>query len=381
LKITEIKIFHNKAPIILPESWRPAWWEPDVHPQKTTSFAFYEVSTDEGITGIGPCPNPDIPIDDFVKSTLIGQDPFYVERFWSLNMAGRESIMGTPSLGGLEIALWDIIGKKVGQPVYKLLGACRDKVLAYVATAQLHSPKEHCREAVAYRDRGVKAIKLRLHRPNSVDDLNVVKAVRDAVGDDMEILVDANQNNRSVNYNYWSRREALRMARELERLGVFFLEEPLPLWELEHLAEIAASVEMPITGGEHLGHVYQFRDLLFSGAFDIVQPDLVMDNIGITGAKKIAIMADSVGRSIVPHVLTGGVSGLCIATTMQFLATVENGPFLEYPLEPPALTVETQQKMLEEPLLIDKDGYVHVPQKPGIGVEIKEDVVEEYRRA
>ena len=376
MEITEIEIVRSKSPIVLPRAWRPAWLEPDAKPIKTTGFAFYRVHTDEGVTGIGPCSSRDI--DPFVKSTLIGQDPSYVERFWDLNMSGRGTVLGRGSCGGLEIALWDIIGKAAGRPLYKLLGAYRDKVTAYAATAQLHSAEEHAREAVEFRDRGIRAMKLRLHRPKPEDDLEVVKAVRDAVGDDVTILVDANQNHQSIHYDYWSRRTVLRVARELERLDVYWLEEPLPRADLRGLAELSSSVDIHIAGGEHATNIYELRDALFAGAYDIVQPDVIIGNIGITGIRKLAVVADSLGKYVVPHVSGGGNHGLFLAATMQALGTVKNCPFIEYTLEPPALTPETLQVILEEPILIDKDGYVQVPQKPGLGIELNEETLAKY---
>jgi len=375
LKVTKIEVVQSKKPIVLPEAWRPAWQEPDVEPVKTTWFAFYKVHTDEGIVGIGPCLSR---VSSFAESTLLDEDPAYVERFWDLNMRGRGVVLGSVSCGGLEIALWDILGKTAEKPVYKILGAYRDRVMAYAATGQLHSAEEHAKEAVEIREMGIRAIKLRLHRPRPEEDLEVVRAVRDAVGRDMTILVDANQNNESIHYDYWSRRTTLKVAKELEKLDVYWLEEPLPRTDLEGLAELSAEVEMYIAGGEHATNIYEFRDALFMGAYDIVQPDVVLGNIGITGIRKISVLADAVGRLVVPHVCSGGNNGLFLAATLQALGTVKNCPFIEYTLEPPALTSETQQIIVKEPILIDKDGFVQIPQKPGIGVEIDEETVAKY---
>ena len=375
MKITKIEIVRNRRPIALPEAWRPAWNEPDVKPVKTTGFSFYKVYTDEDIVGIGPCTGNVSPI---VESTLIGQDPAYIHRFWDINMKGRGAVLGSSSCGGLEIALWDIIGKAANQPVYKLLGAHRDKVMAYAATGQLKSDDELAKEAVDFQNRGIKAIKLRLHRPRPEDDLDVVRAVREAVGDDMKILVDANQNNVSINYNYWSRRTALKVATELDMLDVYWLEEPLPRTDLEGLAELSDAVDMYIAGGEHCTNIYEFRDALFAGAYDIVQPDVILGNIGITGIRKISVIADSVGRLIAPHVCGGGNNGIFLAATLQALGTIHNCPFIEYTLDPPALTPDILQLILKEPILIDKEGFVEIPQKPGIGIEINEEAIAEY---
>jgi L-alanine-DL-glutamate epimerase-like enolase superfamily enzyme len=381
LRVTDVRIVSNRKPVTLPTTWRPAWQEPDISPQESTFFSYVEVMTDEGITGIGPsAPADSLPPGylSFVKNALIGTDPSNVERFFETNMAGREVVRG--SLGGVDAALWDIVGKASGRPVYKLLGAYRERIPVYVATAQLHSPREHADEAVKLRNRGVRAIKLRLHRPDHRNDLEVVKAVRDAVGDDMDIMVDANQNNYAPSYNYWSRRTSMWMARRLDALNVFFFEDPLPLRDVEGLRQIAEAVDMYISGGEHSRDLYQFRDFLVAGAFDIVQPDVIIGNpgIGMTGMKKVAVIAESVGRMVVPHVYTGGLGGLHLAATLQVMATVRNCPYIEYPLEPPALTVETQHGIIKDPITIDGDGCVQVPQKPGLGVEINQEFVQKY---
>lgn len=375
MKVTKVDIARSKRSITLPEDWRPAWWEPDVKPIRSFGFSFYEVHTDEGIVGVGPCgslPNSFVN-DSFVLSALIGLDPFDVERFWNACMKGREISFNRASYGGLEIALWDIIGKALGKPVYKILGACRDRIMAYAATSRLLKAEEQVEQVSELMDKGFKAVKLRLHRPDHKDDLNVVKAVREAVGNDLIILVDANQNNQSINYRYWSRKTALWMARKLEDLGVYFLEEPLPRRDLEGLSEVATSVDMFIAGGEHSANVYEFKEPILRGAYDILQPDLILGDIGITGIRKVAIMADYFSRMIVPHVSSGGSCPLSLAATLQAVATVENCPIIEYPYDPPILTVETQQPILKEPILIDKDGFVKVPDKPGIGIEIDED--------
>ncbi|MFQ6095213.1 MAG: mandelate racemase/muconate lactonizing enzyme family protein [Candidatus Bathyarchaeia archaeon] len=376
MKVTKIEIIRNSKPIPLPEAWRPAWFEPDVKPIKTLGFAFYKVYTDSNIVGIGPCSS--LGIDPFVESTLIGQDPFYVEKFWNLNMSGRGAMLGKYSYGGLEIALWDIIGKALSKPVYKFLGAYRDKVTAYAATAQIHSPEEHAKEAVEFLERGIRAVKLRLHRPKPEDDLRVVEAVRDAVGDDMTIMVDANQNHQSIHYNYWSFSTALKMARKLEKLGVYWLEEPLPRVDLKGLAELCSSVDIYIAGGEHATNIYELRNSLFAGAYDIIQPDVVIGNIGITGIRKLAVIADSLGKYVVPHVSDGGNHPLFLAATLQALGTIKNCPFLEYTLEPPSLVPEYLQVIVKEPILIDREGLVQIPQKPGIGIELDEQSIAKY---
>ncbi|MDQ1280105.1 MAG: hypothetical protein QG670_1367 [Thermoproteota archaeon] len=370
MKITSVDVIHSKKQVLLSEDYKPAWLEPEGKPTRSFGFSYYKIHTDEGITGIGPYAGDP---DSYVLSALVGMSPFYIEWFWSTCMVGRETAFNRNNYGGLEIALWDIIGKASGKPIYKLLGAHRDKVMAYAATNRLLKTEEHVKQVLEIMSYGFKAVKLRLHRPNPKDDLSTVKAVRDAVGDDLIILVDANQNNRSLCYNYWSRKTALWMARELDKLNVYLLEEPLARRDVEGLAELADSVDMLIAGGEHSANIYEFKDHLFKGSFDVLQPDIRLGDIGITGIRKTAIIADFFNKILIPHVSSTGSVALGLPATLQAVATIENCPMIEYPLDPPLLTAENQQLILKEPILIDKDGFLKVPEKPGIGVEI--DVV------
>jgi L-alanine-DL-glutamate epimerase-like enolase superfamily enzyme len=308
------------------------------------------------------------------SALLEGLDPFHVGEFWNRHMSGKRSGTSGKNAAGLEIALWDIIGKAANRPVYKLLGACRDKILVYAATSRLLDKEQHVRQVLDIMNEGFKAVKLRLHRPDPWDDLAVVEAVRDAVGDELMILVDANQNNPSLGYNFWPRRTALKMAKELDKLNVYYLEEPLPRKDVEGLAEIAASVDMFIAGGEHSPTIYDFKEHFLRGAYDIIQPDVILGgNMGITGVRKAAEVADYFERLIVPHVCSGGNFSLGLAATLQAMATVDNCPLVEYPYDPPILTVDTCQAIVKDPILIDRDGFVKVPDKPGIGVEIDEE--------
>ena len=273
--------------------------------------------------------------------------------------------------------LWDIIGKAAGQPIYKLLGAQRDRVLVYAATSRLLPPEELAQLAVQIQEEGFRAIKLRLHRPDPRDDLAAVAAVREAVSPDLLLLVDANQNNPSLGYTFWPRRTALQMARALDELGVYFLEEPLPRRDVEGLAEIARSVDMYIAGGEHSPTVNDFKEHVLAGAYDIIQPDVVMGgNVGITGIRKVAAFADYFGRMVVPHVLSHAGAPLCLSATLHAMATVGNCPMVEYPYDPPILTVKNLHSYALEPITVGGDGCVPLPQGPGLGVELDEDKLE-----
>jgi D-galactarolactone cycloisomerase len=368
MKVTKVEVVRSPERVPLPVPWRAAWREPYGKPATALEFTMYRLSTDEGITGIGPFTggNP---------ALALGIDPFRVGEFWAAHMGGRRAGESGNNVSGLEIALWDIVGKAAGQPLYRLLGARTDRLLVYAATSRILPSEEHVRQVVELQAQGFKAVKLRLHRQDPWEDLAAVSDVRDAVSDTLLLLVDANQNNASEGYRYWDRRTARIMARELDALGVYFLEEPLPRTDIQGLAEIAASVDMYIAGGEHTPTVYDWREHVAQGAYDILQPDLVMGgNLGISGARKVAEFADLSGRMIIPHVLMSGANfPLCLAPTLHAMAAVDNCPMVEFPYDPPILTETTTQSFIKHPLRIDAEGMMYLPEGPGLGIEIDEE--------
>jgi len=367
MRVTKIEVLRGKEPVKLAQPWKAAWNGPKAVPVTEFNFACYRLHTDEGVTGIGPYTGATAPAE------LKGFDPFRVGEFWHGRMGGKRSGNSGKNAAGLEIALWDIIGKAAGRPVYKLLGACTDRLPVYAATSRLLAMETHGELALRLKEEGFRAVKVRLHRTDPADDLEVVRAVREAVGTTMDILVDANQNNSSEGYPFWSRRTALKMAKALDDLGVYFLEEPLPRTDVEGLAEIAASVDMFIAGGEHTPTYFDFREHILKGAYDIIQPDVILGgNYGITGLRKAGELADYFNRLIVPHVNSGSQFALGFAATLQAVATLENCPLVEYPYDPPILVPEATQAFVREPLLINKEGMVELPGRPGIGVELDE---------
>jgi D-galactarolactone cycloisomerase len=369
MRVTHVKVIRSRKPVPLPEPWRAAWREPNGVPVTSLPFAFYKVHTDEGIVGIGPYTGGDPALAE-------GADPFQVGAFWLAHMSGKRSGNAGRGAAGLEIALWDIVGKAANLPLYKLLGACRDRIMVYAATSRLLPPPQLVELVQGIVAQGFRAVKLRLHRPDPRDDLAAVEAVRKALGDELLILVDANQNNASPGYGFWSRRTALQIAKALDTLDVYYLEEPLPRTDIEGLSEIAASVDMFIAGGEHTPTVYDFREHIRRGAYDILQPDAALGgNFGIIGLRKVAELAEPSDRLVVPHVLSGGDFPLDLAATLHAMATVDNCPLVEYGYDPPVLTPETTQAFIRDPIRVQPDGCVRLPDTPGLGIEIDEERV------
>jgi D-galactarolactone cycloisomerase len=270
----------------------------------------------------------------------------------------------------VEIALWDLLGKAKNKPVCELLGKTQDKVKAYISTGETVSMEKHAEDARRYKEQGIKAIKLRAHHGDMRKDLRAIEKVREAVGEDMEIMVDANQAATPLP-PFWSRQKALEFARELEGLHCKWLEEPLPMHDLYGIRELQEKVGILIAGGELDQGKERFRQLL--ECYDIIQPDVHFSG-GIGEVKKIADMAEQKGKMLIPHCWG---SGLSIAANLQLIGSLRNCPYLEYPLDPP-LTLEIRDAILTEPITIGSDGFVQIPQRPGLGVEVNEEVIRNY---
>jgi L-alanine-DL-glutamate epimerase-like enolase superfamily enzyme len=368
MKVVRAEVVRNREPIPLPRPWLAAWREPSGEPLNALNYAFYRLYTDEGIVGVGPYSGAS-------PALVGGVDPFRVGAFWETHLSGRRAGTSGKGAAGLEIALWDIVGKAAGLPLHKLWGARRDRLPVYAATSRLLSAGELVQEVLEIVATGFKAVKLRLHRPDPQDDLRVVEAVRKAAGDDLTLLVDCNQNNYSEGYQFWSRQTAIKMARALQELDVYLMEEPLPRRDVAGLSEIATEMDMYIAGGEHSTTVSDFREHLLQGAYDILQPDVMLGgNLGINGLRETAVLADHFGRQVIPHVTSsGGPFPLCLSATLQVMVTVANCPMVEYPYDPPILVPSTTQMLVKEPILVQKDGTVKVPDLAGLGIELDQE--------
>jgi len=271
----------------------------------------------------------------------------------------------------LESAQWDIIGKAEGKPVYELFGGPGGKVRAYISSGTIGTPiEQRVKEILDYSKQNYTAIKLRYRDvPNPERALKLGKAIRDAVGDKMDILVDGQQD------GGYSLEEALEMIKVFEQLNVRFLEEPLARRNRKGLATLTASTDIP-TAGSEVGHSLRtFQTYLEDGLYDIAQPDLDICG-GFTEARKIMLMARSKGKKSIPHLWLGGLG---MATTLQMIGSIEQHeelcPYIEYPLSQ-RRTVEVRDMIIKNPLRIDKDGYIHIPNKPGLGVELKDEILQ-----
>ncbi len=376
IKITDIRLIRLKA-IQDVGSLEPAWDLGGSMHFTIGGGSIVEIYTDAGIIGIGPGFDPDLL--PAVAAKLVGQDPFEIERHVATL---RYYAGGLPYRGsaGVDIALWDIVGKVCGQPLYKLWGGGKDKVPAYASMVLLSTPEQRAELATQLADTGWQAIKLRIHHSTMREDLETVERVRDAVGDRMTIMVDANQAQSSGNWQpgvLWDYRRALETARALDGMGCYWLEEPLPRFAFKELARLNAAVAMPIAGGENNRGIHEFVTMLDQNVYDILQPESMV-NGGITDLRKIATLAEAHGKQVVPH---HGGRGLGTVAHLHLVASWAHSPYLELLQDPPIGDYRHGFAILQEPPVVDSAGFVAVPQKPGLGVEIDPSFISETIRS
>jgi galactonate dehydratase len=344
------------------------------------NWIYVKVETDQGISGIGEAYSvgPDEAvvkvIEDF-KLWLLGQDPRNVQFLWDLMYNTTRFPGGSVSnaaLSGIEHALWDVAGKAAGLPVWALLGGrVRNKVRVYQSIGG-SSPQQAADNARMLIDRyGYTAVKMSPHNPgdnqmpyNQVTRLagERVKAVREAVGPDVDIAVD-------IHARYFEVVRAIRCAKEIEPYYPFWLEEPIRPENPDAMKKLAEHVNIPLASGECNYTKYEFRDLINIQALDIVQPDICVCG-GMLEMKKIAAMAEAQYMMVAPH---NPMSPLATAVNVHFAASTPNFLILEYR----APDSGAHKDVLKEPLMV-KDGHVEIPNKPGWGVELNEEAFQHY---
>jgi L-alanine-DL-glutamate epimerase-like enolase superfamily enzyme len=280
-----------------------------------------------------------------------------------------------PAACAIELALWDLVGKAAGLPLYQLWGATTDRLRAYASLVEVRSPERRAEDALRLLEMGYRALKLRLHSETLAADVAQVEAVRRAVGDRMEIMVDANQAQEpgtpgAENGPTWDYHRALATCRALAPLGVRWLEEPLGRYACDDLRRLTASSDVPISGGENNVGAHEFRWLIDNNCYDIVQPEATVSG-GLGMLRTIAGYAELRGKLCIPH---HGGNGVGLAGHLQLSAAIPNAPYVELLQEPPALTAEMFQGVLADPIVPDADGNVRLPEKPGLGVELRDDL-------
>ncbi len=331
------------------------------------------IQTDEGIEGVGICGGLGLPsgrdvlvtVVENMSEAVIGEDPFNVERIWDRlyqpKIFGRKGLT-TRALSAIDIALWDVIARAVGQPLYRLLGGYTDEVRAYIAGGYYAEGKgipELRDEMLGYVEQGATAVKMKIGAVSLREDERRVAAVRDAIGDEVDLLVDAN--------NAYVTADAVRMARILESYDAFWFEEPVSPDNMRGSAAVANSSSVPVAAGENEYTRWGFRELFESDAVRIANPDAMVLG-GITEYRRIAALASAHEIPIAPH----GLQEIHI----HLLAAFPFPLILEY-YNPNVAGLN--EVMFHEKLELTDRGTVMLPQGPGLGVEFNWEALKQYR--
>lgn len=354
---------------------------PPQRPDRPYVFVFVE--TDAGLTGLGEAtlegkPRSVVGAIEDLKGYLLGREATQVEHLWQSmyrHSYYRGGAVITSAIGGIDIALWDILGKALNQPIYKLLGGpVRHAVRAYGHVLG-DSPQELAENAQRVVGMGFRALKTRLVFPQDMlegpdlirREVARLAALRQAVGDGVDIILDCHGRPTPA--------VARRLARALEPLGLLFLEEPCPPENVDALARIARASPIPIAAGERLFTVYGFREHLERHIIDVAQPDIIHAG-GISSVRKIGAMAEAYYVALAPHNAQGPVA---TAACLQLAGALSNYFIQEIPHTTFAELWRMRRMIFEEPIEAVQDGYLSLPEKPGLGIEaINEEIFERF---
>lgn len=359
--ITSIEITHHRLHFTPP--FRASW---DSRPRHHWDATIVRVHTDVGITGIG---SGDLMLGFTGHEYLfVGQDPLAIERHYrTLNHISFHYGRCWP----LDLALWDLAGKAAGMPCWKLLGGLSARVRAYASSGTLRDPGAMAEAAEHYLAEGFRALKIRFQRGDWRDDISALQAVRARVGDKLELMVDCNQGWRlpQDTFSPWSLKDAVTVARELERLGVYWMEEPLHRGDRQGMRRLREMVDVRIAGGEMTRELYEFRDLIADGCLDVLQPDAALVG-GITGLRRVALMAQEHNLVFTPHTWGNGIG---LIANAHLTAGLCDAPFLEFPYDPPEWDLDRRDYMLATACRVDAEGWIVLAGAPGMGLSLDED--------
>jgi L-alanine-DL-glutamate epimerase-like enolase superfamily enzyme len=379
VRIADIRV--HELQVAFPAPWVATWGHGE--PERVHGHCVVEVLTDEGITGYGAAEAMwgwgevhRAVSERMLKPRLLGGDVFATEEIIQhcRDVPGRAWMV--------ENAVWDIVGKAAGLPVYRLWGGFQQRVRAYASWGRVRSAAQACDDAHAVLEAGFTALKLRFHQADLAADLALAEAVRKSVGDRLVLMVDANQATapyrggaRDVS-RLWSYERALATARALQDLGVLWLEEPLPMHAYRDLTRLAAASDIAIAGGEINRGIHEFKRFLDEECYDIVQPNVTMAE-GMFQVRKIAAYAELHGRLCCPH---AWVQGPGWYANLQVAAACRNSPWIEFPFDPPHVVPDNFHAVLTERPSLDREGFVAVPQRPGLGCEIDPDALRRWKK-
>lgn len=359
VRITEIKFLRLRFPGKTPRK-RNAIIESGGGPPGMTQLEIY---TDQGIIGRSIPAGATHIIESELLPRFRGENPFYIERIWDrMYHYNRKPVAKGEyirAMGAVDMALWDIIGKTLNLPVYKVLGAYSDTIRVYAAGGYYEDGKtvaDLVKEMDGYVSEGFRAVKMKVGGESFAVDVERVRAVREALGPKIDIMIDAN--------NKWRAYEAIRFGRAVEKYNPYWFEEPVEPDDFAGSAEVKRALDIPIVAGENEFTRWGCRDLLESDAADILNPDTVIAG-GLSEYRKIAALASAYHVPVAPH----GNPFMAV----HLHASTSNALIMEtYP------AIESRFD-LALPLFPVKDGTITVPDKPGLGIDPDLEIVKRYR--
>ena len=370
MKITDVEVICLRVP------------KYDEHCEWGDDAVIVKVHTDAGITGIGESDTSPLVVKALIeapesnlycsglKRLLIGENPLEIQKlwdkmYWASNYVGRRGA-GIHAISAIDIALWDIASQYYKVPIYMLLGGkYRDKIKAYGTFIPADKPEDNKIIARNLKEQGFKSLKFGggILGDNPETDEEIIKAIREEVGNDFELQIDLATKWRTYGHS-------VSMFKRLEKYNLNWIEEPILADDLDGYKKLGGVGTSKIAGGESLTTRYEFQTFLKNAQPDIVQPDITRCG-GISEMRKIYDLATLNGTKLVPH---GFSTGILLAATVQFLAATEQGDLMEYSQSTSPLFTKLIKNRIQF-----KDGYVEVPDCIGLGVELDEELIEKYR--
>ncbi len=366
-RITRIEISHHRLDLDPP--FFPSW---DSQARRVFDATIVRVHSDAGLVGVA---SGDVMAGfEGHEHLFVGQDVLALERHYRI-LSNLDFFYGR--CWPLDVALWDLAGKTLGQPVWKLLGGLSSRLRAYASSGTLRDPGAMAETAESFLERGFPAMKLRFRRGDWRDDVRALEAVRARIGDRLLLMVDCNQGWRMPwdAEDPWLLKDALRVARELERLDVYWMEEPLHRANRDDMRRLREATDLRIAGAEMTRGLHELETLVTEGCLDVIQPDAVL-TCGITGLRRLAMLAVDRGVEFTPH--TWG-NGMGLLANCQLAAGLSAPNYIEFPFDPPEWSTERRDYMIRGTTEVDAEGWIALGDEPGIGYEPDDEVLAKTR--
>lgn len=364
LRVSKIKLVEYLGEV------EPAWSPGSFVKSTIGGTDFTEIELDNGEIGIGP--GCDQYILNAAKEYLIGKNPVDVMDHYKYLIYKTPNI-SYRGLAGIDIALWDLKGKIEGKSISEILGRKKDSLIPYSSFVILSDPEERAEISKTMLDEGWKSVKVRLHHDKEEEDVKTIKNILDRTEGKMTILVDANQAQSSYPWQpgvIWDFDRAKRMNNIMHDFGCYWLEEPRPRFNYKELSELSVMKKTRIAGGENNSVLADFHHMVENNVYDVLQPESMVLG-GITPLIEVGELSRKYNKEIVPH---HGGGDIGVVAHMHLLSTWENAPYCEMLNDPPLSSYKNKFYIFNEALDVIQ-GKISVPNSPGLGVSIKEDLI------